>query len=150
MTKAIAFLKQWFWLFALLGFIFAVGGWVTFTELSMAANGEKIATNKDDIKSNQAIMKEQHDLQLQQAQLLEKMAGQLEVILQLIGVTVTDSTMTKWRSMPKELPIDSFGNPVIGKEWLCVTADHLYGRIMKWTDGDTVLVMIAWDKRRPR
>lgn len=82
-----------------------------------------------------------------QTALQAELQGQFSVILTLLGVKAEDSTVMRWRDMPKEPPLDSIGEPVEGTTWLCVSHDYLVGKTYQFREGDTVMVRIEWDAR---
>jgi len=131
--------KNW-WIIAI---IFAVGGWVAHVDLSLAG-GDKKHTNLSE------VVKEQHELQKQQGEILQRMTGQVDIILQLLAIKVADSTVHRWRVMPKSPPLGSNGKPIRNKEWLAISSDYLFGRTMKFVNGDTVMVKVEWDQRHRR
>lgn len=130
-------IKKYWWILAL---VFGIGGWVAMIEISLASSSKK------DIRQDEMIA-EQHFTQMQQAKLLEKMAGQIDVILILLEIKVDNETIKRWKAMPKYPPVDSFGIPINGAEWLCISEDYLIGRIWKWAGLDSILVKTEWDER---
>ena len=109
-------------------------------ELSMASGSAK--DDKQD-----ATIKQIADNQSQLIEIQKEMKGQIEVILRLLGITVTDSTIQSWRVMPKSLPLDSLGKPIPNIEWLSVSGNYLLGRTFKWVHEDSLLVRVEWDER---
>lgn len=131
-------LKQYWWAVVI---VFGLGGWGTALEMA-AASGK--AT---DAKHEQ-VLSEQHKMLMKLGNIVEKLDGKMDVVLLLLGMEKGDSLAQKWSSMPKSPPLDSLGEPINGAEWLCVTDGYYLGRTMKWTNGDSVLVRVEWDKRK--
>ena len=131
-------LKQYWWAVVI---VFGMGGWGTALEMATASGKAKDAEHDQ-------ILKEQHEIQMQQRALLEKLDGKMDVIMLLLGVKDTDSLAMRWKALPKSPPLSARGVPKEGGEWLLISNDYLLGRLMKWTDGDSVMVRIEWDERK--
>ena len=136
--------KSYWWIIV---FIFGLGSWVTTVELSQAANGKKNESQDKAIDRIGVVLEGQHQLMEKNARLMEKMSGQIDLILRLIGIKVTDSLKKHWEGMPRALVIDAFGNPSLGCEWISISDDYLYARTYKWVNNDSLLVRVEWDKR---
>jgi hypothetical protein len=139
-NNLLCFLKKWWFLAA---FVFATGGFVTSTQMTNAAQAEDIGELK-------RIQTQQANIQTRQQEMLEKMGGQIELILMLLGMKNTDSIAQRWQMMPLSPPLDSVGTPIEGGEWLCITDEYLFGKTLKWTNGGRVLVRVEWDVRPRR
>ena len=131
----------------LIVFGMGVGGWVTTVEISLAAGKKKDSSQDQEISELKKIAKGLHNISQQNAKILSKVSGQLEVMLTVMGVTNNDSLKNHWVNMPKELKIDIFGNPVINFEWLVVSDDYLVATKYKWISPDSIFTKIEWDER---
>lgn len=136
-TSFLCWLKK-NWL--MIGIVASVTAFGTKTQIGLASGNSKDATQDQ-------IIAQQHELQKQQAQMLEHMQGQIDVILLMLGIKVADSTIARWKLMPKALPLDSLGNPIPGAEWLCVSDKYLLGQTFKWENDSMVFVRTEWDER---
>lgn len=140
MSKVLNNILKYWWIYVL---FFGIGGWVVMVEIGVAA-GEKKDASQDEILAKQA------ETDLRQIALMEKMNGKIDVILQMLGLKVADSTVSRWKAMAKRPPLDSLGKPIVGAEWLCITSDYLVGRRMRWGGHDSVLVRVEWDESKHR
>ena len=131
-------IKRYWWMII---FVFGLGGWVFMVESSIADAAENN-------KSQDKVIQKLADVVTNQQRLSEQINGKIDVILQLLGVKVTDSLSHVWKKMPRELPFDSLGHHLNNIEWLSISDDYLYARTFKWVNDDSILVKVEWDKRK--
>ena len=131
-----------YWVFVLL--IFAIGGWVANIRSDVASAAEKNASQDESIKLLTEIAQSNTELLKEMKGQFE---GQMDLILMVLGITVSDTIKHRWTVMPKYPPVDSLGWPIEGAEWLSIAPNKLVGKTMKWVNEDTVLVRYEWDER---
>lgn len=131
-------IKKYWWII-LIGF--GIGGWATFVELGLASSAKRDTTQDK-------ILEKMAEINLRQTGLMEKMNGKIDVILSMLGLKVSDSTIFRWKAMPKAPVFDTSGNPIIDAEWLIISDDYLVGRRMKWKEYGEIMVRIEWDERK--
>lgn len=136
-------IKEKIWIISIATFLFAVGGWVTFVQIGFA-DGQKNDSKQDD--AIEKLVENQQQLAI----ITKSINSKLDVILQFVGVKVTDSLINKWIKMPRKIPCDSLGNHISGSEWLSISDDYRYARTFKWVNNDSILVKIEWDERKPK
>lgn len=124
----------------LMTIVFGTGGWVTRVELGLASNSDRIERSEETLAK--AIQ-----TQIEIRGLMSEANGQLGIILQLLGIKIQDSTIARWKNMPRSLPLDSLGKPIRNSSWLDVTDGYLLGTIYKWVNADSILTKVAWDER---
>ena len=119
-------------LLAIIVIIFAVGGYVAKTELSMAANDKDIIDLKVIAKQN--------------SETLIEIKSQMNLIVQLY-LTLSGDTVNNWKDVPHKPILDGMGNPAINEVWLEMSIDKKYAAFCKYNDSGKVEEKILWDNR---
>jgi hypothetical protein len=96
-----------------------------------------------------------------QQTLMELQADKVEMMFQLY-VNLDRDSIERVRSLPRTMPVDATGNPVIGSEWLSVSEydsvvihdnDTLHfgfpriGQVVEMADTGVVVLRTLWDLR---
>jgi len=137
-------IKKYWWVIL---FVFGIGGWVFMVEFSIAS-GEKKDTSQDaDISEITKVLQSNNALLQKMDSRMSNLESNFELILEVVGIKVNDSLKNHWKSMPRSLPIDQFGNPVLGGEWLVFSDKYLLATKYKWIDEDSLEYSVQWDKR---
>ena len=139
-TKVLNVAKSYWWVIV---FIFALGGWATSVEIGQASSAAKD-------KQQDEIIKKQVEISVDQQKLMRELKGQIDVLMVVFGITVSDTTVARWKKMSKKIPLDSTGKPIDGGVWLCISGDKLLARTFKWVNNDSLLVRVEWDEREHR
>lgn len=137
-------LKRYWWVFVL-GIL--VGGWVFMVELSIASGERKDKSLDEDISEIAQVLKSNNELLQKMDSRMSNLESNFELILQVVGIKVNDSLKNYWKSMPRELPLDAFGNPVVDGEWISFSHKYLLATIYRWINEDSIEYKVEWDKR---
>lgn len=147
MMGVIEFVKKWAWVIGVFATVMAIGGSYAIVKYDVANAKEKNKSQDSDIADLKKVIYEQNVTQQKLAVLIESQNEKIDLILSLLAIKVSDTTLNRWKQMPRELPKDSLGKPIPNKAWLVISENYLLGRSFKFIAGDTLLVRVEWDKR---
>ncbi len=131
----------------LIGLIFAVGGWVTWVELSQASGREKNKSQDEKLDKITEVLKSNNQLIQKMDNRMSNLESNFELILEVVGIKVNDSLKNYWKSLPRTMPLDAFGNPVIGGEWMDFSHKYLLATRYRYINEDSTEYRVEWDKR---
>ena len=145
MKNSFDMFKRYWWVF-LLGIV--VGGWVFMVESSIASGEKKDKSQDNNISEITKVLQSNNELLQKMDSRMSNLESNFELILQVAGIkNIGDSLVNHWKSMPRSLPLDDFGNPVIGGEWITFSHKYLVATIYKWVSPDSTEYKVEWDKR---